>query len=297
MINLIICSLKSVSTEMVQYDHFRLKFGQSQNDIQNPKSMPERSPSPESVLSDLDEVFLHEVDAMENKAPEMDTNDIDEMENNAPEIDTNDIDEIENIASEMATSNLKNTGPNRFVTLPDDAFQEFILRQKNSNTAKKTFYDIKLVKSFLQTKGEMMELNEIPPNELDFLLSTFILSVRKRDGGEFEPTSIRSIISSVDRRLKSKKYGVSIMDSKEDAFQMTRETLKAKQKHLKKMGKGNRPNRATMLTDNQVDILYEKGLLGEGTAEALLNTVWLNNCVHFGLRGGKVHHDLLWGGC
>ena len=36
-----------------------------------------------------------------------------------------------------------------------------------------------------------------------------------------------------------------------------------------------------------------KGLLGEGTAEALLNTVCLNNCVHFGLRGGKVHHILL----
>ena len=49
------------------------------------------------------------------------------------------------------------------------------------------------------------------------------------------------------------------------------------------MGKGNRPNRATMLTDNQVDILYEKGLLGEGTAEALLNTVWPNNCVHLAL--------------
>ena len=43
-----------------------------------------------------------------------------------------------------------------------------------------------------------------------------------------------------------------------------------------------------MLTDNQVDNLYEKGLMGEGTAEALLNTVWLNNC-------GQVHHNLLWG--
>ena len=172
---------------MVQYDHFRLEFAQSQN-IQNSKYMPERSPSPESVLSDLDEVFLHEVDVMENKAPEM---------------DTNDIDEIENISPEMATSNLKNIEPNRCVTLPDDAVQDFIMKQENSNTAKKAFNDIKLVKSFLQTKGEMRELNEIPPNGLEFLLSNFVLSIRKRDGGEFVPTSFRSIISSVDRRLKS----------------------------------------------------------------------------------------------
>ena len=76
-INRIICSFKSVSTEMVQYDHFRLEFAQSQNDIQTPKSMPERSPSQKSVLSDLDKLFLHGVDEMENKGPEMDTNDID----------------------------------------------------------------------------------------------------------------------------------------------------------------------------------------------------------------------------
>ena len=50
-----------------------------------------------------------------------------------------------------------------------------------------------------------------------------------------------------------------------------------------------------MLTDNQVDILYQKGLLGECAAKALLNTVWFNNFVHFGLSRGKVYHDLLWG--
>ena len=83
---------------MVQCDPFRLEFAKSKNDIQNPKSMPERSPSSESALSDLDELFLHEVDEMENKAPEMGTNDIDEMENIAPEKDSNDMDEIENIA-------------------------------------------------------------------------------------------------------------------------------------------------------------------------------------------------------
>ena len=53
------------------------------------------------------------------------------------------------------------------------------------------------------------------------------------------------------------------MNSKVDAFQMTRETLKAKPKHLKKIGKWNCPNRASMLTDNQVNVLYEKELLGE----------------------------------
>ena len=128
--------------------------------------MPERLPSPASVLSDLDDVFLHEIDEMENKAPEMDTNDIDEMENIAPE---------------KATSNPKNTEPNRFVTLPGDSVPDFILRQEKRTQLGKRSMTLNL-KSFLQTKGEMRELNQIPPNELDFLSSTFVLSVRKRDG-------------------------------------------------------------------------------------------------------------------
>ena len=72
----------------------------------NLKCMPERSPSPKSVLSNLDEVFLHELNEMENKAPKMDTNAIDEMENRAPEIDTNDIGEMENIAPEIDTNDM-----------------------------------------------------------------------------------------------------------------------------------------------------------------------------------------------
>lgn len=30
-------------------------------------------------------------------------------------------------------------------------------------------------------------------------------------------------------------------------------------------------------------------------SKALINTLWLNNCLHFGLRGGKEQRDLKWG--
>ena len=41
--------------------------------------------------------------------------------------------------------------------------------------------------------------------------------------------------------------------------------------------------------------LYEKNLLGISNAEALPNTVWLFNSVHFGLRGCEEHRQLTWG--
>jgi len=49
------------------------------------------------------------------------------------------------------------------------------------------------------------------------------------------------------------------------------------------------------LTEDEMKILYEKGFLGVLSPEAILNTLWLNNSLHFGLQGIKEHHDMRWG--
>ena len=81
----------------------------------------------------------------------------------------------------------------------------------------------------------------------------FCCKIRKKDGEQYEPTSLRSFVSSFDRYLRKKDYPPTIMEGKE--FQKTNEALVAKQKELKKEGKGNKPNAARMLTDEEVDIL------------------------------------------
>ena len=64
---------------------------------------------------------------------------------------------------------------------------------------------------------------------------------------------------------------------------------------LKKKGKGNRPNASISLTSDELNTLYEKGLLCTRNPEALLNTLWLNSTMHFGLGGCKEHRDMCWG--
>ena len=59
--------------------------------------------------------------------------------------------------------------------------------------------------------------------------------------------------------------------------------------------RNNKSNAADALTDAEENILYEKNLLGISNAEALLNTVWLFNSVHFGLRGCEEHRQITWG--
>ena len=74
-----------------------------------------------------------------------------------------------------------------------------------------------------------------------------------------------------------------------------RKTLQSKQKQLKKQGRGNKPNASVALTEDEIKLLFDKGLLGVSSPEAILNTLWLNNSLHFGLRGVKEHHDMRWG--
>jgi hypothetical protein len=78
-------------------------------------------------------------------------------------------------------------------------------------------------------------------------------------------------------------------------FALTREALRAKQKDLKCKGKGNKPNRSQPITDEEINALYSKKLMGKETPEAIVNTLWFNNSVHFGLRGVTEHYNLKWG--
>ena len=180
----------------------------------------------------------------------------------------------------------------RFVPL-ELPLDEFIEEQSNKNTLSKTNRDVSLLKEFLRAKEVDKEIENLEAKELDEVLCAFIVEVKKKDGGEYEPTTLRSFISSFDRYLRKKGYPTTIIDGQE--FRKTRETLVAKQKELKKAGKGNKSKATRALTDEEVDILYGKNLLGLSSPESLLNTLWLNNTQHFGLRGCQEHRDMKWG--
>ena len=64
--------------------------------------------------------------------------------------------------------------------------------EENKNTKRKTVLGyLTLVLAFLATKKEYRKLEDLPPAELDTYLSRFLLSVRKRFGEEYEPTTLR----------------------------------------------------------------------------------------------------------
>ena len=75
------------------------------------------------------------------------------------------------------------------------------------------------------------------------------------------------IVNRFVRQLKKKGYSAGIIDNL--VFEKTRQVLQSKQKQLKKQGKGNKPKASVVLTSEVLKILYEKGLLGMCSPEAL----------------------------
>ena len=136
-------------------------------------------------------------------------------------------------------------------------------------------------------RNESRLVEEIALKELNAYITEFIITVRKKDSNDdYEPSSLRALMVGFEQYLK-KNFGFSIM--KDPEFEHIRKTLQSKQKDLKQKGKGNKPNASVALTEEEIELLYDKELLGTSTPEALLNTIWLNNTIHFSLRGCKEH--------
>ena len=131
------------------------------------------------------------------------------------------------------------------------------------------------MKQFLTEHGERSSNEEIPAVELNYL-SRFIFAARTNKGEEYEPSSLRGILSSVERHLRRPGYEKSII--KDNDFQKARDALKSKQKELKRLGKGNKPKATTALSDEEIDILYSNKVLGLSFPQALVNSVWLKTC-------------------
>ena len=123
---------------------------------------------------------------------------------------------------------------NEFKDINVSDVQQFIKNEENKNTAKKTLNDTNKFKRFLASRGEYREMHHIEVDVLDDYISTFILSLQKSNCTEYEPTSIRGILGSLDRKLKRHRFPYSIMAGSGPQFSLTRQTYNAKKKSLKK---------------------------------------------------------------
>ena len=200
-----------------------------------------------------------------------------------------DEDIFENIPTEPAQQQ------QRYVEFSESDREEFVSLQKKRNTVRSTNTAVKQFELWLNVMrpNEIRAVYDIPPTELDEYLAAYFLGTRQKDGSEYEPDTITNYQRGIDRYLQDSGYGHSIIRDK--LFDKSRKSLAAKRVQLKKQGRGNKPNAADSLTEEEEKILVEKEVVGRSTPEALFNAVWVNNTKMLGFRGGQENRQLKWG--
>ena len=117
--------------------------------------------------------------------------------------------------------------------------------------------------------------------------------MRKKDGSDYEPDSLRVMFASLDRHLK--KTGSSISTAKDREFFNSRKVLEGKAHFFREQGYGKRPHLSKALTTEDEDLLWCKGLLGNQSPKNLIATCFFSFFFltqHFGLRACQEHHDM-----
>ena len=140
-------------------------------------------------------------------------------------------------------------------------------------------------------KNEKIE--SLPDSKLDHLLSKFFLNGRKKNGEEYEPATVSSFQRSIQRYLSEKKYPFNIL--KDNEFEKSRKVLAAKRKSLvHEHGKGNKPQAAQAIDEDEEDALFEAGEFGDSNPVAFQRTVQWFLSLHFGFRARDESRKLRW---
>ena len=171
---------------------------------------------------------------------------------------------------------------------------KFIASTKSSRTKEITEQDVRKFKHFLLHEGQSKDPHELDAPLLSAYLCRYIQQLKRSDGEEYEPQTLKGIIYSIERHLKEQSYP-DFKISTSSSFSLVQDVLKAKMAVSKSSGKGNRPNRAMPVSEEDERKFWESKAFGFHHPMALLRVLFWYFTMLFGLRGRNEHHQMLWG--
>ena len=175
----------------------------------------------------------------------------------------------------------------RFATISDADQMRLIEKSKNENTSRSTGNWLKTYKAWAEVREINPNIEEIGPEELNSVLMRFYAELRKRNGKNYEPDSLRVMQAALHRHLVEKRYNGDILN--DVAFLGSRNVLEGKARELRAEGMGKKPNARDPLTPEEEELLWKANRLGASDPATLQRTIWYYLMLHMGLRACQEH--------
>ena len=116
---------------------------------------------------------------------------------------------------------------------------------------------------------------------------------RKEDGSKYPPSSLHCLLAGLLRHMRSIDPACpNILDTSDVRFRDLHSTIDATFRKLREDGVGAEVKHASVITKQEENLLWEKGVLGTKSPLSLLRSVFYYNGKSFCLRGGKEHRNL-----
>jgi len=120
----------------------------------------------------------------------------------------------------------------RFPLVSDEEITEINETAASKNTARATKTCMTTWAEWCKVRNINVNMETYCPRALGGLLNKFYVEIRKKDGTDYEPDSLKVMQAALDRYLRHKNYLVSIITGRE--FTKSQETLDAKVKQLRR---------------------------------------------------------------
>ena len=165
-----------LSIKVKMYIHFSADITENEDDrLTQPYGDPEPVATPS--YADADDLAIEEAEDSEDDDDDFNDNDSDNSYNPS---ECGDEEKADESTLETGQNRMSSMVSNRFVPMDSDDVMDFVEKQKNKNTKRKTESNMLLLKRFLLTRGERRAAHEIPPRDLNDYLAVFFCMCPKR---------------------------------------------------------------------------------------------------------------------